>query len=84
MAWFVGSLTILWYCLKGHEGSHVVKDRPWYTAEVTPTFTDISGRYDCRCGSTRFMESPMRNRPHRNAFKACSTGWRLWVEGPKV
>jgi hypothetical protein len=21
MAWFVGSLTILWYSLKGHEGS---------------------------------------------------------------
>jgi hypothetical protein len=43
MAWFVGSLTILWYCLKGHEGSHVVKDRPWYTAKVTPTFTDMLG-----------------------------------------
>jgi DDE superfamily endonuclease len=43
MAWFVGSLTILWYCMKGHEGSHVVKDRPWYTAKVTPTFTDMLG-----------------------------------------
>ncbi len=43
MAWFIGSLTILWYCIKGHEGSHVVKDRPWYTAEVTPTFTDMLG-----------------------------------------
>jgi DDE superfamily endonuclease len=43
MAWFLGSLTILWYCIKGHEGSHVVKDRPWYTAEVTPTFTDMLG-----------------------------------------
>jgi hypothetical protein len=43
MAWFVGSLTILWYCLKGHEGSHVVKDRPWYTTKVTPTFTDMLG-----------------------------------------
>jgi len=43
MAWFVGSLAILWYCLKGHEGSHVVKDRPWYTAKVTPTFTDMLG-----------------------------------------
>ena len=28
MAWFVGSLTILWYCLKGHEGSHVVQGPP--------------------------------------------------------
>jgi len=43
MAWFVGSLTILWYCLKGHEGSQVVKDRPWYTTKVTPTFTDMLG-----------------------------------------
>lgn len=41
MAWFVGSLTVLWYCLKGHEGSHVVKDRPWYSQKVTPTFTDM-------------------------------------------
>src|SRR3954462_319522 len=43
MAWFIGSLTILWYSTKGHEGSHVVKDRPWYSAKVTPTFTDILG-----------------------------------------
>src|SRR4051812_10333701 len=43
MAWFAGSLTILWYCLKGHEGSHVVKDRPWYTTKITPTFTDTLG-----------------------------------------
>jgi hypothetical protein len=26
MAWLVGTLTILWYCVSGHEGSHVVKD----------------------------------------------------------
>src|SRR3954449_1288976 len=43
MAWFVGSLTILWYCLKGHEGRHVVRDRPWYRDKVTPTFTDMLG-----------------------------------------
>jgi hypothetical protein len=43
MAWFVGSLTVPWYCLKGHEGSHVERDRPWYTAKVTPTFTDMLG-----------------------------------------
>jgi hypothetical protein len=41
MAWFVGSLTILWYCVKGHEGSHVIKDRPRYTLKITPTFTDM-------------------------------------------
>ena len=43
MAWFVGSLTILWYAVEGHEGSHVVKDRPWYATKVTPTFTDMLG-----------------------------------------
>ena len=43
MAWFVGSLTILWYCVKGHEGSHVERERPWYTTKVTPTFTDMLG-----------------------------------------
>jgi hypothetical protein len=43
MAWFVGSLTILWYSLKGHEGSHVRRDRPWYEGKVTPTFTDMLG-----------------------------------------
>src|SRR4051812_6585191 len=43
MAWFVGSLTILWYCVKGHEGSHVERERPWYEDKVTPTFTDMPG-----------------------------------------
>jgi hypothetical protein len=43
MAWFVGSLTVLWYRLHGHEGSQVVRDRPWYTKKGTPTFTDMLG-----------------------------------------
>jgi hypothetical protein len=43
MAWFVGTLVVLWYCLKGHEGSHVHRDRPWYRKKVTPTFTDMLG-----------------------------------------
>jgi hypothetical protein len=42
-AWFVGSLTILWYSVRGHEGSHVERDRPWYEDKVTPTFTDMLG-----------------------------------------
>lgn len=43
MAWFVGSLTILWYCVQGHAGAHVAKDRPWYKAKPTPTFSDMLG-----------------------------------------
>ena len=43
MAWFVGTLTVLWYCAEGHQGPQVVRDRPWYTKKVTPTFTDMLG-----------------------------------------
>jgi hypothetical protein len=43
MAWFVGSLVILWYCVDGHRGSHVERERPWYRKKVTPTFTDMLG-----------------------------------------
>jgi DDE superfamily endonuclease len=41
MAWFLESLVILWYCVEGHGGSHVERDRPWYTKKITPTFTDM-------------------------------------------
>jgi DDE superfamily endonuclease len=43
MAWFLASLTILWYGLDGHEGPHVHRERPWYKTKVTPTFTDMLG-----------------------------------------
>ncbi len=41
MACLVGTLTILWSCVQGHAGSHVVRDRPWYAGKITPTFTDM-------------------------------------------
>jgi hypothetical protein len=43
MAWWVGSLVVLWYGLGGHRGSHVVRERPWYKQKVEPTFTDRLG-----------------------------------------
>jgi hypothetical protein len=43
MAWFLESLVILWYCVDGHEGSHVERERPWSEKKVTPTFTDMLG-----------------------------------------
>jgi hypothetical protein len=43
MAWFVGSLVVLWYSVAGHQGSHVERERPWYKQKVTPTFTDMLG-----------------------------------------
>ena len=41
MAWFVQSLVILWYCLEGHRGSHVDRQRPWYRDKPSPTFTEM-------------------------------------------
>ena len=43
MAWFLESLVILWYCVDGHRGSQVERDRPWYKKKVVPTFTDMLG-----------------------------------------
>ena len=43
MAWFVGTLTILWYAVSGHAGRQVVRERRWYPQKVTPTFSDMLG-----------------------------------------
>lgn len=43
MAWFVQTLTILWYATAGRSGPEVKRDRPWYTTKPTPTFTDMLG-----------------------------------------
>lgn len=43
MAWFVGSLTVLWYAVSGHQGAHVHRDRPWYDTKVGPTFCEMLG-----------------------------------------
>jgi hypothetical protein len=43
MAWFVQSLTILWYAVAGRECPEVERDRPWYTGKETPAFSDMLG-----------------------------------------
>lgn len=43
MAWFVQSVTILWYAVAGRDGSQAERDRPWYTTKKTPTFADMLG-----------------------------------------
>ena len=43
MAWFVGTLTVLWYAAGGHAGTQVERDRSWYPRKVTPTFSDMLG-----------------------------------------
>jgi DDE superfamily endonuclease len=43
LAWFVLSLTIVWYALAGKDGEGVQRDRPWYAQKKSPTFTDMLG-----------------------------------------
>ena len=43
MAWFVGTLTVLWYAVSGHAGAQVDRQRSWYPHKVTPTFSDMLG-----------------------------------------
>lgn len=41
MAWFVQTLTVLWYADAGHAGPQVTRTRPWYRGKVGPTFADM-------------------------------------------
>lgn len=43
LAWFVLSLTIVWYAVTGRDGPQVLRERPWYKTKKTPTFTDMLG-----------------------------------------
>jgi len=41
LAWFVQTLTVVWYAGSGHAGPHVERDRPWYATKVGVTFADM-------------------------------------------
>ena len=43
MAWFVGSLVVLWYATVGHREPAARRQRPWYQHKVEPTFADMLG-----------------------------------------
>lgn len=43
MAWFVLSVTILWYAEQGEEAEHPRRDRPWYQHKKSPTLADMLG-----------------------------------------
>lgn len=43
MAWFVGSLVVLWYALFGQEEPTPVRHRPWYRDKPEVTFADMLG-----------------------------------------
>jgi hypothetical protein len=41
MAWFVGTLIVVWYSIAGQEGKQAERHRPWYTEKERPTFADM-------------------------------------------
>jgi hypothetical protein len=41
LAWFVGSLVVLWYAETGQHEPAAQRTRPWYKDKVTPTFADM-------------------------------------------
>lgn len=41
MAWFTGSLVVLWYALAGKDGESAHRHRPWYKNKPRPTFADM-------------------------------------------
>lgn len=41
MAWFVGSLVVLWYAEVGQDQPQARSHRPWYKNKVSPTFADM-------------------------------------------
>jgi hypothetical protein len=43
MAWFVLSLTVLWYAVAGREGRQVERPRPWYPGKPGPALADMLG-----------------------------------------
>ena len=43
MAWFVQSLTVLWYAAGGKDAEKVERARPWYRRKPAHTFTDMLG-----------------------------------------
>jgi hypothetical protein len=41
MAWFTGSLVVLWYARVGRHEPQAHRHRPWYKDKVSPTFADM-------------------------------------------
>lgn len=41
MAWFVGSLVVLWYAQTGRHEPAAQRQRPWYQHNIEPTFADL-------------------------------------------
>jgi hypothetical protein len=41
MAWFLGTVVVLWYAESGKDGKQAQRHRPWYQHRRSPTFADM-------------------------------------------
>lgn len=64
MAWFVGSVVVLWYAQEGPHARRAVRHRPWYKHKVEPTMADMLAC--CRLHLWRgWLDQEPKNRPQR-------------------
>ena len=69
MAWFVGTLVVVWYALSGKDGSQAHRHRPWYQDKPTPTFADMLAACRLQLWEQWFAEtSPTMNRDEKLAW----------------
>jgi DDE superfamily endonuclease len=60
MAWFVGSLVVLWYALVGQHQEQARRHRPWYKDKAEPTFADMLA-----CLRLHLWRNWLKNEPSR-------------------
>jgi hypothetical protein len=41
LAWFAGTLVVVWYVRAGRDGPQAQRQRPWYRTKESPTFADM-------------------------------------------
>jgi hypothetical protein len=57
MAWFVLSVTVLWYALTGKDGPQVHRERPWYKGKKGPSLSDMLGALRLQLWENRIMRT---------------------------
>jgi len=72
MAWFVGTLIVVWYTLGGHQGRQAQRHRPWYQDKETPTFADMLAA--CR---VQLWENWLNEESTSPAAREEKLGWLL-------
>jgi hypothetical protein len=66
MAWFVGTLIVIWYAEHGYVGEQAYRHRPWYRHKQTPTFADMLAA--CRLQLWQhWLEEPNQSATNRAA-----------------